>query len=327
VHDGIKALILGVIEGLTEFLPVSSTGHMVIAMPWLGIEVGQSSTLPADQIALWKAFLYFIQIGAILAVVLYFWRRLWRQIVTRPTIYQESASTGSVAVVPEGAAVGINAAQRGDQPTTLPYAGQNIRIKRPVSGAREYWTHHILTKIFVAALPAAVIGYPLDKVMEKYLENPLTVAIALIVGAAAMVLIERRYRTDRPVTIDDVSLKQALLIGLSQCVACIPGTSRAMATIMGGLMVGLPAGVAAEFSFYLAIPTLCGAGLLRILKHRHDIHGDQFAILGLGFAVSFVVALLVVAAFMRYIQTRKLWPFAVYRVALGVAVLAWWFSR
>ena len=267
MHDGIKALILGVIEGLTEFLPVSSTGHMVIAMPWLGVD---------GQLPLWKVFLYFIQIGAIGAVVLYFWRRLWTRIMVRPT--------------------------RG-------------------------WGKHLATKIFVAALPAAVIGYPLDKVMEKYLENPLTVAIALIVGAAAMVWIERRYRTDKPITIDDVSLKQALLVGLSQCVACIPGTSRAMATIMGGLIVGLPASVAAEFSFYLAIPTLCGAGALRILKHRHDIHGDQFAILGMGFAVSFVVALLVVAAFMRYIQTRKLWPFAVYRVALGVAVLAWWFGR
>jgi len=266
VGEGLQAVILGIIEGLTEFLPVSSTGHMIIAMPLLGVD---------GELPQWKVFLYFIQIGAILAVILYFWRRLWSQILTPP---------------PGG------------------------------------WRAHIATKIVVAAIPAAVIGFPLDKILEQ-IEKPWVVATTLIIGAGVMVWIERRSNTGRTTSISDISLKQAFLIGVSQCVAAIPGTSRAMATIMGGLVVGLTAPVAAEFSFYLAIPTLFGAGLLRLVKHRESINAESAAVLGLGFAVAFVVALLVIAVFMKYIQNRKLWPFAVYRVILGVAVLGWWFTR
>jgi undecaprenyl-diphosphatase len=265
VGEGLQAVILGIIEGLTEFLPVSSTGHMVIAMPLLGVD---------PETPQWRVFLYFIQIGAILAVILHFWRRLWAQIVIRPT---------------------------------------------------NGWSSHLATKIVVAALPAAVIGYWLNEMLEK-LETPVVVAVTLIAGAAVMVWIERRARTHRVTSISDIDLKQAFLVGLSQCVAAIPGTSRSMATIMGALLLGFAAPVAAEFSFYLAIPTLVGAGLLKLVKYRHDITGQSAAILGLGFAVAFVVALVVISAFMKYIQTRKLWPFAVYRVILGVAVLAWWFT-
>lgn len=284
--EGLQAVILGIIEGLTEFLPVSSTGHMIIAMPLLGVD---------EQLPQWKAFLYFIQIGAILAVILYFWRQLWKTLVT-PIL------------------------------RVISYYWRRLRRHAdtwPIAN----WRNELLTKIVVAAIPAVVVGFPLDKLLEKYLENPQTVAIALIVGAGVMVWIERRAGAGQTASISDISLKQAFLIGMCQCVAAIPGTSRAMATIMGGLLVGLSAPVAAEFSFYLAIPTLFGAGLLRVYKHRAGIDDHSVAVLGLGFSVAFVVALLVVAAFMKYIQHRKLWPFAVYRVVLGVAVLAWWFSR
>jgi len=264
VSDMVRAIVLGIIEGLTEFLPVSSTGHLILAMPCLGIDEAQPP---------WPVFLYFIQTGAILAVVIYFWRRLWRQIFTRPT------------------------------------AG---------------WGSHLIAKLLVAMIPAGVVGLLLDRIMEEYLEKPIPVVVALIVGAGVMVVIERRCSRPKPMKIEDVSLRQALLVGLAQCVSVIPGTSRAMATIMGGILFGMSPAVAAEFSFYLAIPTLCGAGLLRIVKHRAEITSQSAAVLGLGFWVSFVVALLVVAAFMRYIQTRKLWPFAVYRVLLGLVVLGWW---
>jgi undecaprenyl-diphosphatase len=143
-----------------------------------------------------------------------------------------------------------------------------------------------------------------------------------------MVWIERRYRRTSDMQIDQVTLRQALFIGVCQCLSIVPGTSRAMVTIMGGIAAGLPPAVAAEFSFYLAIPTLCGAGLLRLAKHGSQIQPDMVATLGLGFSVSFVVALLVIAVFMRYLQTRSLWPFAIYRVALGIAVLTWgWASH
>jgi len=264
VSDFLRAVILGIIEGLTEFLPVSSTGHMLLAMPPLAID---------PQAQLWRAFLYFIQIGAILAVVVYFWRRLWRQ-----------------------------------------------TFSRPAGGMK----NHLVVKLVVGMLPAAAIGIPLNDLADKHLGTPVPVAIALIVGAVVMVLIEYRYRRETGPKIEDVSLRQALGVGLAQCVSIIPGTSRSMATIMGGLMVGLPAATAAEFSFYLAIPTICGAGLLNLLKEREHLTADGAGVLAVGFVVSFVVAWAVVAGFMRYIQTHSLYPFAVYRVVLGVAVLVFW---
>ena len=265
--DSLRAVILGIIEGLTEFLPVSSTGHMILTMPMLGID---SETDP------WPTFLYFIQTGAILAVVIYFFRPLVRQV-----------------------------------------------FNMPPAGVRD----HIFTKLVVAMIPAAAIGIPLNDVAEKYLEKPVPVAIALILGGAVMVWLEKRYRRTTGPAFDQITLKQAFLVGLAQCVAIIPGTSRAMATIMGGLVVGMTGAVAAQFSFYLAIPTLLGAGILRIIKHREALTGDHAQIMLIGFVVSFLVAWGVVAAFMRYIQTKPLWPFAIYRVILGAAVLLWFISR
>ena len=259
--DAIKATILGIIEGLTEFLPVSSTGHMLLAMPVLDIN---PETPP------WPVFLFFIQIGAIIAVVLYFWRDLYKHIF------------------------------------------------RPRSARAQ---DHLLTKLFIGTLPGGVIGLMFDDKVEELLYGPTPVAITLIIGAVVMVAIELIFRRMEGVGLEGITLKQAFLIGVAQCVAIIPGTSRSMATILGGLVVGLPATTAAEFSFLLAIPTICGAGLLRIIKHWDGLNGSMFPLLGLGFSVSFVVALLVVAGFMNYIRKRSLIPFAAYRVALGVVVL------
>lgn len=261
-----RAIILGVIEGLTEFLPVSSTGHMIIAMDWLGVD---------KQAVPWNAFLYFIQIGAIAAVVIYFWRQLWRQTLSKPT-------TG--------------------------------------------WKDHIIPKLVIGVLPAAVIGLSLDDWVEFHLERPAPVAIALVLGAGIMVMIERRFRRTQGAAIEQVTLRQSFLIGLAQCVSIIPGTSRAMATIMGGLLVGLPAATATEFSFYLAIPTLLGAGMVRLAKEPGALSGGNALLMVAGFVMAFVTAWVVVAGFMRYVQTRSLQPFAVYRVVLGAAVLAnfWW---
>jgi len=262
VSDLWCAVILGIIEGLTEFLPVSSTGHMIIAMDWLGVE---------KQAAPWNAFLYFIQIGAITAVIVYFWRRLCRQ-----------------------------------------------TFSKPAGG----WQNHILPKLVIGVLPAAVVGLSLDDWVEFHLERPVPVAVALVLGAAVMVIVERRFRRGHGAAIEQVTLRQSFLIGLAQCVSIIPGTSRAMATIMGGLLVGLPAATATEFSFYLAIPTLLGAGLVRVLKQPAALGGENAILMAAGFLVAFATAWVVVAGFMRYVQTRSLQPFAVYRVLLGAAVLA-----
>lgn len=266
MDDSIRSIVLGIIEGLTEFLPVSSTGHMILAMPWLGIN---SQSDP------WPTFLYFIQTGAILAVVIYFFRSLVKQ----------------VFCIPKGG-----------------------------------WRDHLFTKLIIAMLPAVAVGIPLNDVAEQYLEKPVPVAVALILGGGLMVWIERRYRREMGPSIDDVTLRQAFLIGVAQCVAIIPGTSRAMATIMGGLAVGLTGAVAAQFSFYLAIPTLLGAGILRIFKHRDALSGQHAQIMLIGFGVSFLVAWAVVAMFMKYVQTKPLWPFAIYRGILGAAVLIWFLT-
>lgn len=262
MNDSIRAAILGIVEGLTEFLPVSSTGHMILVEPLLGIKHGD---------LFWtEVFDIFIQLGAILAVMLYFWRPLWR------LTFKTSAAV---------------------------------------------WHEHILVKLFVAFLPAAVIGKLAGDWITEHLKNPTVVAGALVVGGVLIILIERLVRHATYHTAGEVPLRIAFIIGCAQCLAMIPGTSRSAATIMGALAVGLTPAAAAEFSFFLAIPTMYAAGLYSLLKNHEHVSSEQFAVLGLGFAVAFVVALLVVAGFMRYIQTHKFTPFAVYRIILGIVVL------
>lgn len=260
--DLIRGVILGVIEGLTEFLPVSSTGHLILAMPLLGIE---------EHVPPWNSFLFLVQVGAILAVVLYFWRPLWQAALAAPT--------------------------RG-------------------------WSNHLVAKLLIAFIPAAVVGLLLDDWMERHLEKPLPIALALILGAAVMEWIERGHRQGATASIEDVTWKQALGVGLAQCVSIVPGTSRSMATIMGGLLVGMRPDTAAVFSFYLAIPTICAAGAYRLLKHYRDLRSEDAMVLGAGFATAFIVALLVVDGFMRFVRRRRLRAFAIYRVILGAAILA-----
>jgi len=265
MSDVVRAIILGIVEGLTEFLPISSTGHMILVMPLIGIEEGDSAY------RFWNgAFDIFIQLGAILAVVIYFWRRLWR-----------------LTLHPQG------------QP----------------------WQEHILVKLFVAFLPAAVIGLLAGDFIEAKLKNPLITACALIVGGIAILIIEAVVRDPKIKDAATISLWLAFWIGVFQCLAMIPGTSRSGATIMGALLLGLTPGAAAEFSFFLAIPTMYAAGIYSLLKHRHQIHSDQFVTLGIGFVVAFVVAWIVVAAFMKFIQTHKFTSFAIYRILIGSVVL------
>ncbi len=270
MSDVIRAVILGIVEALTEFLPVSSTGHMILVMPLLGINEGDAG------FHFWNgAFDIFIQLGAILAVVIYFWRRLWRLTF---------------------------------HPANTP------------------WYEHILTKLFVAFLPAAIIGLLAADYIELYLKNPLVVAGALVVGGILILLIEYYVRHPRITDAGTISLRIALLIGFAQCLAMIPGTSRSGATIMGALLLGLSPAAAAEFSFFLAIPTMYAAGIYSLLKHLNEIHTEQITLLAIGFVVSFVFAWIIVAAFMRFIQSHKFTSFAIYRIIIGGVVLAYIFG-
>ena len=262
MDDFVRAIILGIVEGLTEFLPISSTGHMILVQPWLGIP---------NSDPFWAGtFDVFIQIGAVLAVVVYFWGRLARLAALTP--------------------------------------GTPLR-------------EHIAVKLLVAFLPAAVIGFLFHHFIEDHLMKPMVVACALIVGGIIIMVIEAIVRHPTVADAGATSLRTSLVIGIAQVFSMIPGTSRSGATIMGALAMGLTPAAAAEFSFFLSIPTMFAAGGFKLLKHFKEITHDQFITLAVGFLVSYLVAWLVIKIFMRFIQTHRFTGFAVYRIILGAVVL------
>ena len=264
------AIILGIVEGVTEFLPVSSTGHLILATELLGFDAGK-----------WAAFNVIIQLGAILAIVVLYWRTFW-------------------AVI-EGLIRG-----------------------QPMS-----W--RFVRNIVVGFLPSAILGFLLIKHIEALLGKPEVVAVAFILGGIAILVIEWLVKKTPVVGVAEMPLKTAVGVGLVQCISMIPGVSRSGATIMGGLSLGVERRTAAEFSFFLAIPTMVGATTLEFVKHRHDImagaSGVGFSTVAVGFVVSFVVAIVVVKAFVHYISRHGFAPFAWYRIAAGLVALAWLYAR
>ena len=260
------AIILGIVEGVTEFLPVSSTGHLILATELLGFDAEK-----------WAAFNVIIQLGAILAIVVLYWRTFW--------------------AVLEG-----------------------LIRRNPMS-----W--RFVRNILVAFLPSAILGFLLIKHIEALLGNAFVVAIALIVGGIAILVIERMAKRADVVGVAEMPLRTVVGVGLVQCLAMIPGVSRSGATIMGGLALGVERRTAAEFSFFLAIPTMVGATTLELLKHCDTLmagaSGVGFGAVAVGFVVSFVVAIVVVKGFVHYISRHGFAPFAWYRIAAGLVALAW----
>ncbi len=253
------AVILGVVEGLTEFLPVSSTGHLIITSDLLGLGGKRM-----------EVYVIFIQLGAILSVVWEYRKRLWGVVVDLPR----------------------TAAARG-----------------------------FVLNLLIAFLPAAVIGLLIHDFISEQLFSRLTVALALIVGALAILGVESRPLRVRTASVDGVSWRQALAIGFAQCLALWPGFSRSAATILGGLVVGLDRRSATEFSFFLAVPVMFAATFYDLLKNReHLIAGDALW-LGIAFVVSFLVAWASVRWLLRFVSTHDFKPFAWYRLALGAVVL------
>lgn len=262
----IIAIILGIVEGVTEFLPVSSTGHLILATELLGFN--------ADQ---WKAFNVIIQLGAILAIVVLYWRTFW--------------------AVLEGL----------------------IR-----SNAMSW---RFVRNVVIGFVPSAILGALLINKIEELLGNAMVVAIALILGGIAILIIERLAKRSDVVGVAEMSMSTAIGVGIAQCLAMIPGVSRSGATIMGALSLGVERRTAAEFSFFLAIPTMLGATTLEFLKHRQDIlagaHGVGFGTVAVGFVVSFLVAIVVVRVFVHYISRHGFAPFAWYRIIAGTVALIW----
>jgi len=263
VNDVITAIILGIVEGVTEFLPVSSTGHLILASALLGYNSEY-----------WALFNIVIQLGAILAIVVLYWRTFW--------------------AVLQG---------------LLRFDPTSVRFVR---------------NLLVAFLPAAVIGLVLHKQIEKLLGSPLTVAIALIVGGVAIIGIERTVKEGRIKGVAEIPLSKVIGIGFIQCLAMIPGVSRSGATILGALSLGVERRTAAEFSFFLAIPTMLGATVLELVTKRHELMAANsvgFGLIGIGFVVAFVVALLVVRWFVGLVGKTGFSPFGWYRIAVGALAL------
>lgn len=272
--DYVLAILLGIIEGVTEFLPISSTGHMLLFQHAVGLDMEQPY---------WKLFTVVIQLGAILSVVVFYARRLW------------SFLTDFVA----------------------PQASDG----KP---ATPRWRHPLVL-VLLAVIPAGLVGVVAKKKIDALMEHALPIGIALLAGGVAIEIIERaRQGRDRVNDVEHVSAWQALLIGVAQAVSVIPGVSRSGATILGGRLCGLSTRAAADFSFLLSIPTMLAAASYSLYKHRVSLSGHEWSVLAVGFAVSFIVALAVIAWFLHYVRGHGLRIFVVYRVVLGLVVIIAW---
>lgn len=264
------ALLLGIVEGVTEFIPVSSTGHLILATELLGFDANR-----------WAAFNVIIQLGAILAIVALYWRTFW--------------------AVLEGM----------------------------LKGSAVSW--RFVRNIAIAFIPSAILGLLLINQIEALLGNAMVVAVALIVGGIAILIIERVTKPGEIVGVAEMPMGKVLGIGLIQCLAMVPGVSRSGATILGGLSLGVERRTAAEFSFFLAIPTMVGATTLELVKHHDTLFagasGVGFGAVAVGFVTSFIVAIVVVKAFVHYISRHGFAPFAWYRIAVGMAALVWLLMR
>ncbi len=258
------ALVLGLVEGLTEFLPVSSTGHLIVAERLLGLGEGGANNV----------FAVGIQMGAITAILVLYWQRL----------------VGAVA----GAL-------------------------RPQQG-----TPNLLWQIGIAAFPAALLGFLIDHWIDAHMFSAKVVAVTTLVGGFLLLALERWLRGRRPATenLAGMSYRTALLVGLCQCLALIPGTSRSGATIAGALLLGLSRTAAAEFSFLVGLPILYGASAFKLMKARHELTGDALLPFAVGTLIAFLSALVVVRPFVRFVRSHSFVPFAWYRIAAGAALLA-----
>lgn len=265
----IKAILFGIVEGITEWLPISSTGHMILLEEFVSLNISEE---------FWNLFLVVIQLGAILAVVLLFWNKIF------------------------------------------PFNMASKKNKKPIikMNIMKLWF-----KIIVACLPAAVIGILFDEILEKYLYNSIVVATMLIIFGLGFLIIEnknkdKKARVDK---LDDITYKDAILIGIFQLIAAIfPGTSRSGATILGGLLIGVSRTVAAEFTFFLAIPVMFGASLLKIAKFGLVFTSSELIILLAGMLSAFLVSILVIRFLMDYIKKHDFKVFGWYRIVLGIII-------
>ena len=275
--DIIKSILLGIIEGVTEWLPISSTGHLIIADEFLHLEMSEQFM---------EMFNVVIQLGAILAVVVLFWKKIWPFTLQKSRGYSYITKGGGY-------------------------------IKKDIM---DMWF-----KVIVAILPAAVIGIPLDDFFEEHFHNYIVVSAALIVYGVLFIVIERRNknREAKIGSISKITYQTALFIGLFQALSLIPGTSRSGSTILGAIILGVSRVTAAEFSFFMAVPVMFGASLIKLLKFGFHFTGTELLILSVGMITAFLVSVAVIKFLMSYIKKRDFSAFGYYRIVLGILVIGY----
>lgn len=288
IVDFFKVLILSLVEGVTEFLPVSSTGHLILVNQFVKMEPETFS----------NAFNVIIQLGAILSVVVIYFKRLnpWDREKTSKYFPKNYAK--------------LNCQSRA-----------YYRLTHPDRKTIELWK-----RVIVGVLPAMVLGLLFDDFIDEHLFKPMVVAAMLLVWGLVIIFVEKKNKRENRVKHDNiamVSYKTILAIGFFQTLAMIPGTSRSAATIMGAMILGLSRSAAAEFSFFLAIPTMLGATLLKVVKNFSGFTAYQWVLILLGMLLSFLVAYFVIKKFMAYIRNNDFIPFGIYRIILSVLVLVY----
>lgn len=292
--DILKSVIYGIVEGVTEWLPISSTGHLILLERL--IPLTSSGDSPEQKAAFFSFFLVVIQLGAIIAVVVTFWRELW----PFPRRRFAAPDPGDDALIP------------------FRLGRRSMVIDRRIL--------RLWGQILVACIPAAVIGLLFDDKIEALFYNPWTVAIMLVVVGLAFIVIEsgmaKKGGTSHIISMEQMGWKEVIGIGLFQVIAAVfPGTSRSGATILGGLIMGMSRPAAASFTFYLAVPVMAGASLLKFLTRSGSFSGIQWLCVVVGMAVAYLVSILIIRFLMRYIRRNDFRIFAYYRILLGAVVL------
>ena len=288
IIEWLKVVLLGVVEGITEWLPISSTGHLILVDEFVKLKQSEEFM---------EMFNVVIQLGAILAVVVLYWSKLWpfhMKGEKSKNWFKKKAEGGAVKVIQD-------------------FCNNYCFMDKIL----------LWFKIVVACLPAMIVGLPLDDWMDEHLHNGTVVALALIVYGVVFIVIENynKKRTPRISSLDKLTFKDALLIGVFQVLSLIPGTSRSGSTIIGGILIGTSRELAAEFTFFLAIPVMFGASLLKLLKFGLAFSGTEAAVLIVGMLVAFVVSIFAIKFLMGYIKKHDFKVFGWYRIVLGIIVL------
>ena len=265
VIEIIKAILFGIVEGITEWLPISSTGHMILLEQFVKLNVTPE---------FWKMFLVVIQLGAILAVVVLYFNKL-----------------------------------------------NPFSMKKTKEEKKETWI--LWSKVIVACVPAAIIGLLFQDVIDQFLDNAFIVALMLIIYGIAFIIIESRNKKANITELKNLTYRTAVIIGIFQLLALIPGTSRSGATILGGILIGTSREIAAEFTFFLAIPVMFGASLLKIVKFGLAFTTTQLIVLIVGMVVSFLVSIVAIKFLLGYIKKNDFKAFGVYRIILGLLVIVY----